>query len=245
MTTYTGPNQMAAAALATLEDYVTTYTTNDARLAAAKGDRESALKVWAKTSEDAQAVALRQRIEEAQVALRAMAEENVPNVEVDESDVAKLTAENEALKAQIKAGFRMVPNALKFDNTDAENVMSVLNSLTDPTKGKGGGGGTGHSGPRASVWVTITNDQGLPVAPPKGHGEGEDNDGPRFNSLSFAAKALGVKTDELQAAYAAAAEVEVSKIAEIEQPHEFPFTAKGGQAVFTVFTEPKPRKTAK
>lgn len=238
---YTGSNPMAAAAFEMLEQLIGTWTDNAAKLAAAKGDRDAALLAWSKSSDNPRAVELREVITKARAEMRQLAEENVPNVTLDESDVSKLNTVQETTKTQIRAGFAQAAKILDFMPMDAEGVKTYLAGLTDPTKGtrKASAGGTGHSGPRASAYVWVTHETNGPVAPGKGTHDDKHTDA--FKSFSWAAKAVSVSTEDLVKAYAEAAGVEYDKVADIDTAQEFEFTAKGGQAKWTIRTEPKPR----
>lgn len=242
--TYNGSNLMASAAFAKLEEHISHWTANSAQLAASKGERKEALNAWAKGTDNERAVELRELLAKAKAELLSLAEANVPNVTLDESDVVKLGTEQDTIKTQIRAGFAMAGKVLSFDNDDADAVKAYLEGLSDPTKGSRSGNGEGHTGPRAAAYVWVEHEVNGAVAPGKGTFDEEKNSD-AFKSFSWAAKAVQTTTEDLVRAFAEAAGVEYGDVGSVDTAQEFAFTAKGGQAVWIIRTEPKPRASAK
>lgn len=214
--------------------HITRLTELTTVLASAKGDRDKAVKAWlaAPPSDNTEAVALTEAVAKAQARLTELAEAALPTSELSEDDAAKLKTERSEVKSTLNTMFKL----MEAHGADTKELRAKVPS------GGGASGPRGATGPRASVWVTLTNEQGLPVEPPKW---AQDDEKPKsFKGMSQAAKYLSVDTKDLQIAYAEAAGVELDKISDVSDSIEFTFKAKGGSAEFTVTTTPKPRANA-
>lgn len=231
---YSGPDQVSSAMLAEVEKFSQQFVELNAELAAATGDRAKAVQSWVESSTDAEAVKIREVIEKAKAKLLELAEANVKDVNLTEEQVAAKQTELKELKTAVRdkrAATVMVANTI---NMDKEAVLKALESIEDPTKGKGGvkAGTPGPKGPRVSATVKVT-------------GFGKDNNETQtFDGLSKAAQAIGVETKVVQEAYAKAAAVPFENIAKVGKPLSFTVTSAGDKA-FQFATTPKPRGTAK
>lgn len=240
---YDGSNAMAAAALGQLEDMIAQYREIDGQLQAAKGDRKAALKAWMQSSTDATVVELRELLKQTQARLMTLAEESVPNVELDESQQARLKTDRDVLKDRVRAGFRIAKDLPKMG--DSEAVTTYLETLEDPTRGSRSGG-TRESGPRASVWAQVTNERVGTVKPSKTQSDVDncpfDDAEDWFKSLSFVTQSIGGSVKDLTAALADAAGVPVEEVSSIDHPVEFSYQAPGADVVQYIRTQPKERK---
>lgn len=228
-TVYSGPSTIAGAMLYKVEEAIQSYSELAGRLAAAEGDRESALKAWVENSTDKQALTLRNKIAELNSQLNALAEKHVKSETLSDDDKAKL---NEELKVR-KQAVKDTRNAVIMVNTtmkvDSDNVLKALDTLGDPTRSAKGkpAGSAGATGPRVSADVTLTG----------GTIEGSKV----FAGLSKAAIFLNADTKDLQQAYADAAKVDFESISKYEGELTFTFQPNANGAVYTVHTKTKPR----
>lgn len=228
-TVYSGPNTIASAMLFQVEEANKNYQTVAGQLAAADGDRESALKAWVETSDMPQAVKLREQIAKLTDQLNALADKNVQEVKLSDEDKAKLTEELKAHRTNIKDARMAVEMVVKTISADSEGVLKALEEIGDASKSnKGRPAGTpGTKGPRVSATVTVTG--------------GNFTEPQTFDGLSKAATGINADTKALQEAYAAAAKVEWLEIAKVDKPLDFEFQPGEGRPVYKVHTEPKER----
>src|SRR5216110_826588 len=85
---------------------ISAFKAVDSRLAAVEGDRDKAIKAWIESSDDPDAVKLREAIAEANRRLKLLAESSVQSEDLSEDDKAKLKAEHATLKDKVRAGTR-------------------------------------------------------------------------------------------------------------------------------------------
>lgn len=232
-TVYTGPDPVSSAMIADVERVTKDYLNLQAELAAASGDRDKAVQAWAESSSDDKAVKLREFIAKATKELTELAEANVKTVSLSEDQLAAKREELKQLKTLVRDKRSAAALVANTTGIDTENALKALESIEDPTKGKGGAktGTPGPKGPRVSANVKVT-------------GFGKDNNETQtFDGLSKAAAAIGVETKVVQEAYAKAAAVPFENIAKVSKPLSFDITAAGGK-VFKFHTTPKPRANA-
>jgi hypothetical protein len=232
-TVYTGPDPVSSAMIADVERVTKLYTELSTELAAATGDRAKAVESWIQSSTDDKAVKLRALIAKANAELNELAEKSVTTVSLSEEDVAKKREELKTLKTLVRDKRSAAALVASTTGIDTENALKALESIEDPTKGKGGvkTGTAGPKGPRVSATVKVT-----------GFGVGND-EVQTFDGLSKAAQAIGLETKDIQEAYAKAASVPFENIAKVSKPLSFDVTAAGGK-VFKFETTPKPRANA-
>lgn len=229
-TVYTGPDLVSSAMLYEVEKFTAMYTDLATELAAATGDRASAVKTWVESSTDTEAVKLREVIAKATAKLTELAEANVKDVSLSDDEVAKKREELKALKSAVRDKRVATSLIATTINKDTEAVLKALESIEDPTKGKGGAkaGTPGPKGPRVSATVKVV---------------GFDNGPQNFDGLSKAATAIGIETKMLQEAYAKAAAVPFNNIAKVSKQLTFEVEGAGGKT-FRLETTPKPRSNA-
>lgn len=228
-TVYAGPNTIASAMLYQVEEANKNYANVAAQLAAADGDRETALKTWVETTDLAQAVKLREQISKLNEQLNNLADKHVKDVELSDDDKAKLNEELKTLRTGIKDSRMAVEMVVKTISTDSEGVLKALEDIGDASRsGKGRPVGTpGAKGPRVSATVTVTG--------------GNFTEPQVYDGLSKAATGINGDTKALQEAYAAAAKVEWLEIAKVDKVLDFEFQPGEGRPVYKVHTEPKER----
>jgi hypothetical protein len=226
-TVYTGPDPVSSAMIADVERVTKLYTELATELAAASGDRDKAVQSWVETSTDDKAVKLRELIAKATKELNELAEKNVTTVTLSEDEQAKKREELKQLKTLVRDKRSAAALVANTTGIDTENALKALESIEDPTKGKGGvkTGTPGPKGPRVSATVKV---------------EGFDNGDQTFDGLSKAATAVGVETKVVQEAYAKAAAVPFENIAKVSKALSFDVTGAGGK-VFRFNTTPKAR----
>ena len=226
---YQGPDETAAGVIMTLESHVKDYSSLKTQLAAADGDREAALENYMESSEDKQAVVLRERIEKASQQLRELAEKNVQEVELSEEDRAKINTELEAHAEKINASWSAAKKVAALLEIDEEGVLKALETIGNPTKGSRGRpkGSAGSSVPRASVNIVLNG--------------GSFTNQP-FETFSALAKALDTSVETLSQEFAVAAGVDYKDISQVDSPQEFQVQPKDDGPKYTVKTTPKSRK---
>jgi hypothetical protein len=226
---YAGPNTIASAMLFQVEEANRNYANVAAKLAAADGDRETAVKTWVETTDLAQAVKLREQISKLNEQLNNLADKHVKEIELTDEDKAKLNEELKTLRTGIKDSRMAVEMVIKTISTDSEGVLKALEDIGDQSRsGKGRPVGTpGAKGPRVSATVTITG--------------GNFTEPQVYDGLSKAATGINGDTKALQEAYAAAAKVEWLEIAKVDKVLDFEFQPGEGRPVYKVHTEPKER----
>lgn len=209
------------------------YTDISSRLSAADGDRDAALKAYMANSEDAQATKLRAGIEKLQAQLKELAEKNVVSETLSEEDKAKLKTEQEELKTQFRDGRKAILSIAETMKAmiDVEKVKAALEEIGDPTRGGRGRkvGDPGSNLPKASATLVVKN------------GDGGPDHSWTFETFGQAAKLMGISVEDLQKAFAKAANVEHADIASVSTPQSFTITSPTAGS-FTVTTTPKARK---
>lgn len=200
----------------------------NSRLRAADGDRAAALQAYISTSDDAQVVKLRTVIEKANAQLNDLAEKNVVSETLSPEDKEKLVTESEELKAKFRDGRKAI---LSLADTmasmiDMDKVKKALETIGDPTRSGRGRkvGDPGSSLPKASAVLKVSN----------------ANDSWTFQTFGEAAKHMAMSVEDLQKAFATAANVDHADIAQVDKPQSFDLESKNGK--FTVATEPKARQ---
>lgn len=234
MPVYQGTDTTSAALLSSYESKVNKYKEIDTLLASAEGDREKALQTWKETSEDAQAVKIREQLAKLEEAFTKLAEKNVPSGDIPEEDKAKLKAELEALKPAIRVAFKSIGELSKTIGSDPEGVAKALEEIGDPTKsGRGRKPGVAGSGlPRVSVNVVLS-------------GGGMDKTH-NLGTFSEVAKLTLVDVADVQKAFADAAGVDPMDIKSAFEKAgtdsiEFDFESSDGKRTYHVVATPKER----
>jgi hypothetical protein len=226
---YEGPDQVFGRMLPALYDLTVEYSKLSAELAAADGDRKTALEEFMKSSDMPAVQKLRQQIDSAKAKLLELAEKNVSDVQLSEEDREKRRVEMDELKKKIRAGHDAISNGVKVLGQDVEGITKALEEIGDPTKsGRGRKAGTpGSSLPRVSATVTVTG----------GNLENEV-----YDSFSKVAMALDVEVKDLQVAFAEAAGVKHEDIKTVTESVTFEFTPPHPNASkYTLTTTPKAR----
>jgi hypothetical protein len=221
--------------IADVERVTKLYVSLATELAAASGDRDKAVQGWVEsgTDDDGKAAKLRELIAKATKELTELAEANVTTVSLSEADVVTKREELKNLKTTLRDKRSAAALVANTTGIDTVNALKALESIEDPTKGKGGAktGTPGPKGPRVSATVRVT-----------GFGVGND-EVQTFDGLSKAAAAIGVETKVVQEAYAKAAAVPFNNIAKVDKPLSFVVKSVGDKA-FSFNTTPKPRANA-
>lgn len=231
--TYEGPDEISKALLSKLNETVGKYSGIQTQIAAADGDRDTAIQSWMDSTDDAQAQKIRDRINTAMAQLRALAEKNVRTVELSEDDRAKLDVELTELKGKIQTGYKVLDNLIQNMSEDPEGVKKSLETIDNPVKSNRGrkAGQTGSSLPRISAMVTISG------------GNFDDKDAVNeFDSFSKVAAVLNCEVVDLQKAFADAAGVKHEDIKTVTKGIEFTFQPNENGTTYTLKTEPKTRK---
>ena len=229
---YEGEDAISKAMLEKLHATTLEYSSIQAQIAAADGDRETAVKSWMESTDLAAAVKLRDQIASATQRLRDLAEKNVSSVELTEDDRAKLTAELDALKGRIKSGYTVLNSMIESMSDDPENVKKSLESIQNPAASRKGvkAGSSGSTLPRISATVTING------------GNFDQPDMPNeFDSFSKVASVLNCEVVDLQKAFAAAAGVSHENIKTVTRPIDFEFQPNENGPVYKLHTSPKTR----
>lgn len=228
---YSGPNVVIANLSEEIEKAASQYGEISARLAAAEGDKETALKTYMSTSEDAEAVKLREAIAKLNDKLKALAESKVVTDDLSDEDKAKLTVEAATLKEQVTKGQKAVVAVLGSFNVDAEGVNAWLEDFKS-RQGKRGKtvGTTGSTLPRVNVNVTIEG--------------GNFTEPQHFESFAPACQKLKFPVKDMQEAFAKAAGVAHEDIKSVNKPVTFTIKPHEAGAEYTVKTTPKEVKKA-
>lgn len=202
-----------------------------ARLKAADGDREAALKDYMDNSSDAEVSKLRNAIAAAQAKMRTLAEKNVQDEQLDDAAKGELVKQRDELKEKVRLGQKAIRDfATTMKSTlNYDAVIAALDEIGNPaSSGRGRKPGTiGASGPKASVNITVTN----------------GNDSWEFKTFSESKKVLGADLKTIQQAYADAAGVQLDEISSVDKPLNFTLETTNGK--FQISTTPKARKNAK
>lgn len=212
-------------------DHIASYKEVDGKLAAADGDRETAIKAYMDTSDDAQAAKMRTQIENLTAKLRELAEKNVQELTLSDEQKAALLAEKETHKEKIRSGRAVILKTSKLLEIKEEDVTKALDEIGDPTKGakSPGAGKTGSNLPRVSVLS-------------KAYGGNLPEDGEDYATFSALAKGIGMDVADLQKEFAKAAGVPHEDISSVDKPVAFTVKPHPNGSEYMIETRPKPRK---
>lgn len=181
------------------------YQALNSQVAAAEGDRETAIKSWMEGSSDPEATAIREAIERANAKLRTLAEANVQDSTLTDEEKFKLKAELENRTKKLKASSRALRGLAEPFDLD---VTPILREMGDPFLPKEATG-TGSGLPRPSVYVQCI----------RNHDEAKQS--MTFENLSGAAKHMDIPVEDLGKLYAKAAGVAYEEVAQVKTPQEF------------------------
>lgn len=214
-----------------MESHITSYKEVDGKLAAADGDRESAVKAWMDTSDDAAAEKLRVAIKNATEKLRTLAEKNVEELTLSDEEKTVLEAERDGHREKIRAGRTTVVKVAKLLDANMDEIEKALEEMGDPTKGRvsSGGGKTGSSLPRVSVNSRV-------------YGGNLPETGEEFPTFSAVSKAINMEPKDIQVAFAEAAGVSHEDISSVDRPVSFTVKPHPDGAEYLIETTPKTRK---
>jgi hypothetical protein len=228
-TAYNGPDIVSKTMLDKLNETVNNYNNLSAKVAAADGDKDTALKAWMESADNAQAQRYRDQIAAATTKLRNLAEQNVETVELSEDDRTNLEKELDELKGKIKSGFSVMDNLIQNMSEDPDGVKAALETIGNPTKSNRGRkpGSSGSSLPRVSAVITVN---------------GGELENAVYDSFSKVANIFNCEVKDLQLAFAAAAGVKHEDIKTVDKPVEFQFQPNENGSVYTLKTQPKDRK---
>jgi len=214
-----------------METHISQYKEIDGKLAAADGDRESAVKAWMETADDAAAAKLRTAIENATEKLRALAEKNVEELTLSDEEKATLETTRDAHREKIRNGRTTVLKVAKLLDADMKDVEKALEELGDPTRGasRPGAGKTGSSLPRVSVTSRV-------------YGGNLKEEGEVFETFSALSKAINMEPKDIQLAFAEAANVKHEDISTVDRDISFTVKPHPDGAEYMIETTPKSRK---
>lgn len=228
---YTGEVEPFKSLFVVHEGNVNKYKELQSKLAASEGDRETAVTNWMESSDDQQAVKIREQVEKLNQRLRDLAEKNVVSEELSEDAKAALNTELETLKQSIKDGSTALTKASEFFASEKDNVLKALEEIGNPAVGRRGRapGSAGSNLPRASVHISITGGKYTDTAPLK------------YDTFSAAATGLNAEVRDLLEAFAKAANVELNDVKTVKTPQKF--DVQVGDTLYHFATTPKERKT--
>lgn len=207
-----------------IEQNVTTYNRASAQLAAAEGDRDSAVQGWMDSASDNDAVALRDVIREATTRLRTLAEAAVGDSQVSDVEKARIKSAKEAAEKQLRASSRAVRGLAEPFHLD---ITPILRKLNDPFTPKENAG-TGSTLPRPSVYVKCMRN-------------GDPKRTMSFDTLGAAAKHMDYDLEQLGRHYAKVAGKAYEEVAKIDTIQEFEWknTAVKDAPTWTITITPK------
>lgn len=207
-----------------VERNIATYNSVAAQLAAAEGDRDAAVKSWMDSTNDGDAVALRNVIKEATERLNTLAQAAVGDSQVTEEEKARIKTAKEAAEKKLRASSKAVRGLAEPFDLD---VTPILRKLGDPFTPKQSTG-TGSSLPRPSVYVKCMR----------------NNDPQRvmtFDTLSAASKHMDYDLEQLGRAYAKAGGKPYEEVSKVDtvQTFEWKNTAVKDAPHWTITVTPK------
>lgn len=220
---YEGDNPLLQKLFDQLGGVYDEYVSLTGELAAATGDKDSAVDAVMKSDESAKAVQLRERIQKAMDELRAIAEKRVAETSLTDEEIAA----KETRKTEIHAKLtKAVSNTAGLAETMGleDDVVAPLERVREALgkrKGASGGAKTGSSLPRVPVDVYCVGN-GLNQA---------------FNSFSALAVATKSNVETIQKAFAEAAGVKHEDISSVKRPVDF--TLVVGDVSYEINTKPK------
>lgn len=200
---YSGPDAMSGQMLDAVVQFNSQYVKLAGEIAAASGDRETAITNYMATSDDAAATKLRNQIEELTAKFRAHADKTVQSITWTPEQKAAKDAELEVVKKQVRDAHDGVMSIAKAFNVDVAGVADALKSIGDPTR-TGRGRTKGEEGsqlPRPRVFLEISG--------------GNYTTTHTVDSFSKLGTLTGIDVKQLQIEYAKAAKVphdDISKI---------------------------------
>lgn len=218
------------------ENHVAEFNAIAAQLAAADGNKDAAVKAFMEASDDEQAVKIRERLNELKAQVETLtakfkeyAEQNVHVETLDEETKAKLTAEQNEKRKEVKnslKSFEILTKTLGDPEIDAA-MDEYLKEHPDPTAKRGPN--TGSALPKYACYVDIV------VSTNPGHTIRKEN-------LSTAAPVLGENAESLGRKVAEAGGVEYSQLSTLTKPVTFELPGGQDGVTYTVTVTPKPRK---
>lgn len=190
-----------------IEANVATYQSVSAQLSAAEGDRDAAVQSWMDSTSDADAVALREAIQQAQTRLKTMAEAAVGDTQTTPEEKARIKTAKEEAEKKLRASSKAVRGLAEPFNLD---VTPILRKLNDPFVPKASTG-TGSSLPRPSVYVKCMRNH-------------EPKQTMAFENLSGAAKHMDYDLEALGRQYASVAGKPYEEVSKVDTVQEFEWT---------------------
>ncbi len=227
---YTGPDTVAASLMEVMIEASDKYTSLSLKLEAADGNAEAAYELFINSSDDAQAVKLRNAIAQATERLRKLAEEKVVVETLDDTAREKIRVEMNTLKDVIVNSRKTVIDISEMTKKDIDGVKAAVEAVPNPLKKSSGTSTrTGSTLPRVSAILHVTG----------GNLENE-----QYPNLASVAKLFDVEVPELQKAFCAAAGVSHENIARAFDDKNlvvFQYQPQVNSAVYTITATPKPR----
>lgn len=199
------------------------YQAAKAKHAALSGDRRAAFRQWVESTEDPEAVELREAIAAAQKRLQELAAATLGDGAASQAE--KKIAETKLSEAtkEVKTSGKTLSDMVGLMGVKPEELNGLLKALNYPFVKSA----TAHKGtPRPSVLVKATNANGTFS----------------FDTMSASCKTLDTDVETLGKAYADAAGVAYEEIAKVETPTTFQWTHPTRNTTWTLEFTPKETK---
>lgn len=221
------------ALISAVKEDITKFKTADSAWVAANGDRDAQLKAYKETSEDEQAVKIRDAIQTLNEKLNRLAEENVKTNDVDEATKEKLTKARNEARTQVRNTIKSVQDtAGLFERQKGLPYVDTFNAWLkeygDPSKTRAAS--TGEALPKVPVEIKVT----VPA-----HGD-EKEVTHSFSNFTAYATWRGVDTKTVQEETAAAAGLAHKDLAQFAEAKTY--QVQRGDLTLSVRVSPKATK---